>query len=266
MNASDKFLAEVAAESRPAITTRVVVVLAHPDDETIGCGALLARLQDVCIVHVTDGAPRNGADAARHGFDSPAEYAAARREELQAAAALAGIGADKLICFDVADQSVVHNLAEVARRLLPVLEGAEIVLTHAYEGGHPDHDATAFSVHAAARLLGPDAPAIIEMPLYRATPDGSWLRQEFAAGPAPTVLRLTEEEWARKEAMLAAHGTQAGTLAPFGAADEAFRPAPPWDFSKPPNEARVLYESYHWGTDFAGFAERVRAARAELAW
>jgi LmbE family N-acetylglucosaminyl deacetylase len=265
MNASEKFLAEAAAESRPTITTRVVVVLAHPDDETIGCGALLARLQDVAIVHVTDGAPRNGADAARHGFDSPAEYAAARREELQAAAGLAGIGPDKLICFEVADQAVVHHLADIPRRLLPVLEGAEIVLTHAYEGGHPDHDATAFAVHAAARLIGPNAPAIIEMPLYRATLDGSWLRQEFAAGPAPTILKLTEEEWARKEAMLTAHGTQAGTLAPFGAADEAFRPAPAWDFTKPPNDARVLYESYHWGTDFAGFAERVRAARAELA-
>jgi LmbE family N-acetylglucosaminyl deacetylase len=263
MSGSGKFLAAVAAESRPAITDRVAVISAHPDDETLGCGALLSRLRNVTIVHVTDGAPRNGADAARHGFPSPDEYAAARRRELAAAVALAGIDPDRLVCLGIADQAVVHNLAAVARRLVPVLERAEIVLTHACEGGHPDHDATAFTVHAAARLLGPSAPIIIEMPFYRAAPDGSWLRQDFSEGAAPAVLRLTEGERTRKAAMLAAHATQAGTLAPFGAADEAFRPAPAWDFTQPPNGGRVLYESYQWGTDFTGFAERVRAAQAE---
>jgi LmbE family N-acetylglucosaminyl deacetylase len=264
MNGSGKFLAAVAAESRPAITDRVAVILAHPDDETLGCGALLSRLRNVTIVHVTDGAPRNGTDAARHGFRSPNEYAVARQHELAAAMTFAGINPDRLACLGVTDQAVVHNLAGVAGRLVPVLESVEIVLTHAYEGGHPDHDATAFAVHAAARLLGPSAPAIIEMPFYRAAPDGSWLRQEFSEGAALTVLRLTEGERTRKAAMLAGHASQAGTLAAFGAADEAFRPAPAWDFAQAPNGGRVLYESYQWGTDFAGFAERVRAAQAEL--
>src|SRR3954471_13940463 len=144
MNGSGKFLAAVAAESRPAITDRVAVILAHPDDETLGCGALLSRLPNVTIVHVTDGAPRNGADAARHGFPSPYEYAAARWCELAAAVGLAGIDPDRLVGLDIADQAVVHNLAAVARRLVPVLKRAETALTHACEGGHPDHDATAF--------------------------------------------------------------------------------------------------------------------------
>jgi len=35
----------------------VLVVVAHPDDETIGAGAMLASLDDVHVVHLTDGAP-----------------------------------------------------------------------------------------------------------------------------------------------------------------------------------------------------------------
>lgn len=66
---------------------RVAVVGAHPDDETIGAGAQLARLRRLTLVHVTDGAPRNGRDAAAAGFADPRAYAEARRAELDAALA-----------------------------------------------------------------------------------------------------------------------------------------------------------------------------------
>ena len=35
--------------------------------------------------------------------------------------------------------------------LLPLVEEAEQVITHPYEGGHPDHDACAFAARAAVR-------------------------------------------------------------------------------------------------------------------
>jgi N-acetylglucosamine malate deacetylase 2 len=49
------------------IMVPVAVVVAHPDDETIGCGAILRRLPLVRLVHVTDGAPRDMIDAVRLG-------------------------------------------------------------------------------------------------------------------------------------------------------------------------------------------------------
>jgi LmbE family N-acetylglucosaminyl deacetylase len=79
------FLAAAVDPARPSIPGRTVLVVAHPDDETLGCGALLARFADLTIIHVTDGAPRRGDDAARAGFSSPDAYAEARRRELREA-------------------------------------------------------------------------------------------------------------------------------------------------------------------------------------
>ncbi len=58
--------------------SRVLVVVAHPDDETIGAGALLARLRDVRVVHVTDGAPRDPQFFAQGFTGSREEYDAGK--------------------------------------------------------------------------------------------------------------------------------------------------------------------------------------------
>jgi LmbE family N-acetylglucosaminyl deacetylase len=266
-SSTERFLAQIADPTRPRISGRVVVVVAHPDDETLGCGALLPRLDDVRLVHVTDGAPRSGLDAARAGFSSPEAYAAARQRELAAALALAGVPITRCIGLGIADQATATQLAAIARRLVPLIADAEIVLTHSYEGGHPDHDATAAAIEAACRLLGGGrAPAIVEMPFYRADSTGSgWIRQSFAEdGPAATFLRLSDVERARKRAMLDAHASQRATLESFGAADEVFRPAPARDFSAPPPGGLVLYDSFGWAMTGARFNDVVREAWREL--
>src|SRR3954454_5236901 len=73
-----------------AFKAPVAMVVAHPDDEVIGAGAQLARFTNLALVHVTDGAPADVRDATRAGFASAQDYAAARREELEKALAVAG--------------------------------------------------------------------------------------------------------------------------------------------------------------------------------
>lgn len=262
---SEAVLAAIASPGRPRIRERLAVIVAHPDDETLGCGALLPRLDDVRIVHITDGAPRNGEDARRHGFPDAQAYAASRQRELEAAVALAGIGPERLSSLGVPDQGAAHDLAAIARRLVPVLSAADVVLTHAAEGGHPDHDAVAFAVAAAADLVGADAPIVIEMPFYRAGADGeAWLRQSFADPDGAVTLRLTPSERARKAAMLAAHASQAGTLSSFGSADEPYRVATPFHVATARRCGPVLYDRFDWGVTSARFQDLAVEARREL--
>src|SRR4051794_18896130 len=247
----------------------VAMVVAHPDDEAIGAGAQLPRLNGVTVIHVTDGAPRNSRDAERHGFATAAEYAFARTRELERVMMLAGVPVADRFCLGLADQEAALHLARVARALIRLFveRATEIVLTHAYEGGHPDHDAAAFAARAAVELLRRDGRdiAIVEMPFYRADGEG-WAVQRFAPAPAvgETVLALDERDRALKRQMFAAHRTQAEMLALFDPDTERFRIAPAYDFAILPNGGHMHYERHDWGMTGPRWLHLAEAASREL--
>lgn len=249
---------------------RVAVVVAHPDDEAIGLGGQLARLNGVTVIHVTDGAPRNGTAAAEHGFASAAEYALARACELERAMMLGGVPVADRFCLGLPDQETALHLPRIVRALMRLFEARtiEAVLTHAYEGGHPDHDAVAFAVHAARRLLARAGRTvgIAEMPFYRAGEGEGWIVQGFVptAGASEMAIALDDEARALKQEMLAAHRTQAATLKMFSTEVERFRVAPDHDFGALPNGGNLLYERHDWGLTGARWSALVAAARAEL--
>lgn len=80
-----------------------MVVAAHPDDETIGAGAVLGHLPGASVVHVTDGAPRDPRYFATGYEGTREDYAALRRGELLAAMSLAGVEPARLRGVGVAD-------------------------------------------------------------------------------------------------------------------------------------------------------------------
>lgn len=266
-----EFMARLAGdETLPG--DRIAVIVAHADDETLGLGAQLPRLPGITIVHVTDGAPRNLYDASRKGFATAEAYASARQRELEGAVALAGVPRSSLANLGIADQDAAFNLVSLAGDIADLIaeRGVEVVFTHAYEGGHPDHDATAFAVDAAARLVAARDrerhPLVVEMPSYRAGPQGL-INQIFSPDPrAPELtLWLGEEERALKRRMYEAHGSQADVLARFPIGVERFRAVAAQDFSMLPNDGNLHYERQNWGLTGERWLELVAEARAALA-
>jgi LmbE family N-acetylglucosaminyl deacetylase len=251
---------------RAPITARVVVIAAHPDDETIGMGATLARCRDALLVHVTDGAPRDERDMRAHGFSTLAAYAAARQRELTAALAVGGALRLRRARLGLPDGETWRDLAGLARRVRDLIraERPAAIFVQPYEGGHPDHDAAAFAAHAACRVLGKKAPALIEMTSYHRSGAGRATGSFLPDGTAEISLVLKRSERRRKRAMLDCFVTQRAVLAGFAVAVERYRAAPRYDFTRPPHPGRLYYEGQAWGIAGTLWRGRAAAALAEL--
>lgn len=227
------------------IAERVVVVVAHPDDETLFAGSLLARLEDGVVVVLTDGAPADGHDARRLGFATREDYAAARAAELDVALDRLGFRGNCLR-YGVTDKAAVFELDAIVARLRHDLAGAALVLTHSYEGGHPDHDAAACAVARAVAML--DTPPAHGQFASYCTIGGERRFGCFWPDPACPERRrpLTAADTARVEAALAAHASQADCFGDWRPAEERWRAAPAHDFTAPPPPDVTLYDGFGW--------------------
>ncbi len=242
---------EILAEGC-ALEERVIIVAAHPDDETIGMGAQLYRFRDALLMQVTDGAPRDGHDAMAHGFATITDYAFARRVELREALEAGRAGGVRTEFVGIPDQEACLSLVMLTRRILPRLqqEAPEAIFVQPYEGGHPDHDAVAFVVQAAGRLIASDGrspPVIIEMTAYHADGPGLATGTFLPADRPVTTIELDSADRLRKRGMIDRFTSQHDLLAGFASEVERFREAPDYDFLRPPHLGELHYERLGWG-------------------
>lgn len=229
---------------------RCSIIVAHPADEVIGAGGLISKLKDVTVIHLTDGAPRNERIAYEAGFEDIAEYGRARRRECISALALVNVPEDHIHELDIGDHQAPQFLTELSKRLSSLLQefAPEVVLTHPYEGGHPDHDATAFATNAAVRLLrrhGIRAPMVFEMALHPGS-DGEKRVLDFlpGSGRETTTLMLDQEAEDLKRRMYDCFATQREALRENPIGPERFRRPPPYDFTMPPQSGKLNYENF----------------------
>ena len=249
--------------------SRCVVIVAHPDDDVVGAGGLISRLDDVTVLHVTDGVSKDGR-ASNDLSDESSESANALRRESRDALALANVPPEQIVEFGLSTEQAPFELADLTRRIASFLMqiSPDIVLTNPYEGGDPDHDATAFATHAALRLMrekGFEPPSVFEIAMYP-TPDGNKRVLDFLPSEAAEVTTLLLDKKARdlKRQMFDCFKTRPDLHRENSFGRERFRRPPRYNFSAPPNGGKLNYERVAPGVDSDEWHELVRKAWSEL--
>jgi LmbE family N-acetylglucosaminyl deacetylase len=170
---------------------KLLAVLAHPDDESLGFGGTLAKYAsegvEVSLVTATRG------QAGRHGLhprgspEHPGPDALGRIREAELRAAASTLGIRDVALLDYQDQALdradpreaIGQIVTHVRRIQP-----DVVLTFGQDGayGHPDHIAicqlTTAAVVAAAH--GNASAHQVSKLYYIAWPASTWAAYEFA--------------------------------------------------------------------------------------
>lgn len=218
-----------------------LVIAPHPDDETLGCGATIARKRaagtQVTVVIVSDG--RRSPRAAEL---TEAEFVVLRRTEALEALSRLGVAADDVEFLDFEDGTLVERLPEVAAALRRVIQrrSPQQVLVTSTADRHPDHAAVA---RVARHLLETgdltgelfEYPVWQRMPALSTTAAGVRSRIERAGRssphgrPASAVARLrpvlvrTDGHLETKRLALAAYPSQLPYL-PVGFVEDFLQP------------------------------------------
>lgn len=186
---------------------RLVVVGAHPDDETLGAGGLVHVAGragwEVLVVSATAGEGSHPASSTHE----PGALAARRRGELERAASLLAPDAE-VVCLDHPD-GALDDLGEVlvAAIVDAVGDAGERTLLAApwRHDGHPDHEAVGRAAAVAARRT--DA-RLVEYPVWM----WHWGTAQDLPWHDARVVRLDATARAAKRAAVAAHASQVAPL------------------------------------------------------
>jgi len=199
----------------------IVLVAPHPDDELLATGATLAAASDagteIRVAAVTDGEMSHP-----HLSDSGRRYLVERRlVETDRAYEAAGIAATRTR-FSLPDFGAATDAdgwgERLAERLVPLVDGASVILAPWEGDGHPDHDVcgrVAVTVAVAAEV------PLVSFPVW----SWNWDRPDAPAIPFQRAVRFDLDVGllARKQAGIAAYASQIH-------AEDGNRPVLPADF------------------------------------
>jgi LmbE family N-acetylglucosaminyl deacetylase len=197
-----------------ALTNRgpFIVLSPHPDDESLGCGGLIASAcaigQSVDIVVLTDG---TGSHTSSESYPPP-RLARLRKAEAAAAARHLGLGEEHLSHLDLPDaRAPLHGPAFEAAvdALHAIAERSRAATLFTTWGGDPhcDHEAADQMARALRRRM--PALALWSYPIW-----GWHLPPDDAVdAPPPVGYRIDVTPWqAAKRAAIAAHASQMTAL------------------------------------------------------
>lgn len=186
----------------------IVVVGAHPDDETLGFGATVSALARagvrVQIVSASDGGAAYTSRSVLHRH----RLERVRRAELHRAARVLGVGAP--ICLGLPDGEIAEHEQRLADLLTEILAakppGTWCAATWRGDG-HPDHEAVG---RAAATAAGRTGAALVEYPVWM----WHWARPGDSAVPWTRMAAVAVDAAATERKRMAAQSFRSQFLPP----------------------------------------------------
>lgn len=223
---------------------KILILVAHPDDEVVACAASIARAQaegaDCATLYLTHGCVAQDVMWRWRRKTYPQMVETRRVESLRAA---------KLL--NVHPVGIADRPARYLWRQLPqVMAEVEAAIARwrpdqiwvpAYEGGNPDHDA----LNAIGFKLK-NRHSVLEFAEYNFF-GGRARSQTFIAPDETTrVLILTTGEQKTKRQALALYESERGNLSYIGVDQESYRPIAVYDYTRPPHQGVLWYARFQW--------------------
>jgi LmbE family N-acetylglucosaminyl deacetylase/SAM-dependent methyltransferase len=186
---------------------RLVVVAAHPDDESLGAGGLIAtaaaRGLPTSVLVATAGEGSHPSSPTH----TPGALARLRRRELAEAAVALGLEESAVATMGIPDGHVVEHRDEITAAIVELVgDGRNTLLVAPYRAdGHPDHDEMGTCAAAAAHRTG---AMLAEYPIWL------WHAGHSRDMPWSRLVRLPLAQTAQeaKRAALTCHASQVRPL------------------------------------------------------
>lgn len=212
----------------------VLVFAAHQDDEVLGLGLTLVKHRShgdrVTVVFTTNGAGGNW----KESNEAKRAVSAVRFREACEALAVISIEPAEIVCLGFPDGGLHRYIPEASADIATLIRAIvpHTIYVHAMEGGHVDHDVTAFVVQeVCGRLL---IEPVFEWAEYNSEALGGQPISDarFASDPyvpnfecAPTPFE--KSEFTSKQEMLSKYASQAVSIRYYPFRNEILRKARP---------------------------------------
>jgi N-acetylglucosamine malate deacetylase 1 len=189
------------------LPTRVLVVAAHPDDETLGAGGTIARHaaagDEVWVCLLSEGA------SSRHGEVELQKSCAERACEV--------LGVHKVVFLDLPDQRLdTYSLLDIIRPIESCLEALQpqVVYTHFMEDVNQDHRIAFRATLVATRPVG--GHSVTQVLCFETPSSTEWAAPFPGSVFAPNVfVDITETLPTKLEAMSRYADTHVSEVRPF---------------------------------------------------